>query len=192
MPVVKILDVVATQREVEVPPECPECGIALTNGSPLYERQLTDVRRPARLAKRSDPEDLDGNEGNGTVQDYRFCWELGNDDNFYWGPTSLKCECGFDLISGKLQLNTLASTSTEAARDLPDQSSLELNEVVASAVANDRVHWCRARLLHALAGAGKQGVLEEVVQELLPDDGETVAERIIDSLRASGWMRRSA
>jgi hypothetical protein len=144
---------------------------------------VTDVSRPARLAKRSDRENLDGNEGNGTVHDYRFCWEFATGDNFFWGPISLTCECGHELASGKLDLNLLGSTPTEV-----EASRLELNEVVAGALANDRVHWCHARLLHALAGAARQGILVEVVQELLPDDGDGISARLVEALKASGWI----
>jgi hypothetical protein len=73
--------------------------------------------------------------------------------------------------------------------ELPSRGALELNEVVSMALANDRVHWCRARLLHALAGAAKQGVLDEVLNEILPDDGDAIAQRIVESLKASGWMK---
>jgi hypothetical protein len=186
MPVVKIVDVVATQREVHVPAKCPECGTSLTNGAPLSERQVTDASRPSRLARRSDSKDLDGNEGNGTIHDYRSCWEFANgDDNFFWGPISLTCECGCTRASGKLELNLLG----EAGEQSTAASCLEVNETVAGALASDQVNWCRARLLHALAGAAKQGVLAEVVQELLPDDGGEITHRLIDSLKATGWMR---
>ena len=68
----------------------------------------------------------------------------------------------------------------------------DLHDIVSTALANGRVHWCRARLLHALAGAGKQGVLREVTQELLPADGDDVADQLVAALKENGWIRDDA
>lgn len=60
-------------------------------------------------------------------------------------------------------------------------------------VASHEFPWCRARLLHALAGAAEQGVLAEVMDELLGDrarpiTGRAITARLIDALCATGWM----
>jgi len=67
----------------------------------------------------------------------------------------------------------------------------DVNELVADALDARKVNWCRARLLHALAGAAEQGVLEEVIEELTCedggcDDGGTVAARLMQALKKTG------
>lgn len=59
----------------------------------------------------------------------------------------------------------------------------------AEMLVNPAARWCRARLLHALANAAKQGVLDEVIDELLDDDESAVKERLYDALARTGWIR---
>jgi hypothetical protein len=86
----------------------------------------------------------------------------------------------------------VGSGEWKSLRELSAPVSVELNDIVSTALAGDQINWCRARLLHALAAAAKQGVLAEVVQELLPHDGDTIMERLIESLTETGWIRRPA
>jgi hypothetical protein len=67
------------------------------------------------------------------------------------------------------------------------KSALELNEEFAIALTDHRIEWCRARLYLALAGAARQGVLDEVLDELTDDD-DTVKEKILGNLRSFGWL----
>lgn len=67
------------------------------------------------------------------------------------------------------------------------------NELFASALRLRQIEWCRARLLHAFAGAARQGVLLEVLEELLdedsgPEDGFEIHERVVRALKATGWL----
>lgn len=73
------------------------------------------------------------------------------------------------------------------------EGAMTSNEAFAEALRLRTVNWCRARLLHAFAGAAEQGVLREVLDELLdegsgPEDGFEVHERIVRSLKATGWL----
>lgn len=65
----------------------------------------------------------------------------------------------------------------------PDQDTAFIAMLV-----NPSTKWCRARLLHALANAAKQGVLDEVIDELLDDDESAVKERLHDALALTGWI----
>ena len=44
-------------------------------------------------------------------------------------------------------------------------------EEASALIVSHRMNWCRARIMHALAGADEQGALEQVLDELLGDDG---------------------
>lgn len=72
-------------------------------------------------------------------------------------------------------------------------SPLERQELFQELLAG--ANWCRARLLIALAGAARQGILDEVLDELLPSgvDGGSEAEDVLDELIAGlkegGWLR---
>ena len=66
---------------------------------------------------------------------------------------------------------------------------LRTNEEATSAIVAGHVRWCRAKVLHALAGAASQGVLEEVLSELVPED-ESLPARVVRALRETGWMAR--
>ena len=75
-------------------------------------------------------------------------------------------------------------------------AALTSNEAIVRALELRQVSWCRARLLHAFAGAAAQGVLQEVLEELLDegssaDDGFEIHERIVRSLKATGWLQES-
>jgi len=48
--------------------------------------------------------------------------------------------------------------------------------------------WCRARLLHALGAAEEQGVLEDVLGELLRH-GSPEIDSLRDALRRHGWAK---
>ena len=74
------------------------------------------------------------------------------------------------------------------AKDAPGRSVDRLrNEQATDALVSGHIHWCRAKLLHALAGAAAQGVLGEVVDELLPE-AEDLGERLVAALRDTGWL----
>jgi len=59
-------------------------------------------------------------------------------------------------------------------------------------IVSRHLRWCRARLLHALAGAAEQGVLEEVLSELFPRTGIHILTRIVRELERYGWLPRKA
>jgi hypothetical protein len=67
----------------------------------------------------------------------------------------------------------------------------DINEIVVEALVAHRVNWCRARFLHALVTAGEQGVLEEVLAELLPAEADEILEKFRAALVASGWHEAS-
>jgi hypothetical protein len=75
-------------------------------------------------------------------------------------------------------------------------ATLEQHELACELLSSRQFNWCRARLLHALAGAAAQGVLDEVIHELLDDapdvDAENVIERILAYLVDASWMNRDA
>ena len=58
-------------------------------------------------------------------------------------------------------------------------------------VTDPTTKWCRARLLHAMANAARQGVLDEVVGELvaLDSESEEVLERLLEGLVDTGWLK---
>jgi hypothetical protein len=63
-------------------------------------------------------------------------------------------------------------------------------ESASDMICTHQFNWCRARLLHALAGAHEQGVLHEVLDELLSDtddDHREAATYSIKSFLRSGW-----
>jgi hypothetical protein len=62
------------------------------------------------------------------------------------------------------------------------------HDLVGEQLAAHAVRWCRARLLHALAGAAEQGILAEVLDELLDGDGERVNAAITAALGRTGWI----
>ena len=61
------------------------------------------------------------------------------------------------------------------------------NEAATAAITGGQVLWCRAKLLHALADAARQGVLAEVLGELLPEE-DSLPERVVRALGESGWL----
>jgi hypothetical protein len=77
---------------------------------------------------------------------------------------------------------------------------LDENEKASALIVAHDFKWCRARLLHALAGADEQGILEEVLEELLPpgkgrgemdgfETGGDIAAAISVALTANGWRK---
>lgn len=76
---------------------------------------------------------------------------------------------------------------TPAANTLAARQTCDGNETASSAVVRGDVNWCRAKLLHVLAQANHQGVLAEVIDELLDDAGETSA-KMTEALRQTGWV----
>jgi hypothetical protein len=64
-------------------------------------------------------------------------------------------------------------------------------EIATDLIAKREFVWCRARLMHALVGAHAQGVLEEVLAEIVGDfeslDAETLADDIGTWLSEHGW-----
>lgn len=71
----------------------------------------------------------------------------------------------------------------------PGPLPVEEQDAVSAAICERRFSWCRARLLHALAGAADQGVLLEVLRELLPETGATFHAMFTATLTATGWMK---
>lgn len=65
----------------------------------------------------------------------------------------------------------------------------QMDETFADYLANPQMKWCRARLLNAFANAAKQGVLDEVIDELLDDDDGETKERLLAALVRSGWIK---
>lgn len=63
-------------------------------------------------------------------------------------------------------------------------------ERAAELIVSRRFPWCRARLIHALAGALEEGVLEEVLGELLEDTEltESIVASLREALRRGGWI----
>ena len=88
---------------------------------------------------------------------------------------------------------------------------LAAQERTTDQIINGDFKWCRARLLHALAGAAEQGVLQDVIDELMSTpieakqifptvgewepvaleeaDGHMVARWLIDAMEQTGWMK---
>lgn len=60
-------------------------------------------------------------------------------------------------------------------------------------IVSHRMPWCRARLLHALGAAEEQGVLDEVLRELLDDsannNASSVSASVRNALRRHRWSR---
>lgn len=71
----------------------------------------------------------------------------------------------------------------------PGPITREEQESVSAAICEHRFEWCRARLLHGLAGAAEQGVLLEVLNELLPETGDVFHAMFVATLTATGWMK---
>jgi len=70
---------------------------------------------------------------------------------------------------------------------MPSNTTLDNNELVTEAIVGGNVLWCRAKLLHAFAHASRQGVLDEVIDELM-DDGGITRDRLTKALNDSGWI----
>lgn len=71
---------------------------------------------------------------------------------------------------------------------VPDPAVV-MQEAVTDSIVTGKFRWCRARLLHALARADEQGVLGEVLDELLEGEDAAVAERVRARLRERGWTK---
>ena len=65
--------------------------------------------------------------------------------------------------------------------------SLKRVEAMSAMIAAHAFPWCRARLLHALGAAEEQGVLEDVLSEILGDEAEV--SHVRQHLRRHGWAR---
>jgi hypothetical protein len=65
--------------------------------------------------------------------------------------------------------------------------SLRRVETINRAIVEHAFPWCRARLLHALGAAEEQGILEDVLSELLGDDAEI--DHVRKHLRRHGWVK---
>lgn len=61
-------------------------------------------------------------------------------------------------------------------------------DAVTVAISNGSYRWCRARLLHALVGAARQGVLDEVFGELFEADDGAVVAALKRKLAENGWL----
>jgi hypothetical protein len=58
-------------------------------------------------------------------------------------------------------------------------------------IVDHTLPWCRARLLHALAGAEEQGILREVLEEVTyGDDTENTIKNVQGYLRENGWLKK--
>jgi hypothetical protein len=66
-------------------------------------------------------------------------------------------------------------------------AAVAANEAATSAIVGGKVRWCRAKILHVLAGAATQGVLDEVLGELVSEHSD-LTERVVAALRESGWL----
>ena len=82
-------------------------------------------------------------------------------------------------------------------------TAAELQDIASSMVSTRQFRWCRARVLHALAGSLKQGKLAEALDETLDADSwdrildgardpEELTSNLIDALgeklRENGWV----
>lgn len=75
--------------------------------------------------------------------------------------------------------------STRATAQWAARKRLAMQEVASGMVVSGLFRWCRARLFAALAGAARQGVLKEVLDEL--DVDPILTENLVDKLSASEW-----
>lgn len=58
-------------------------------------------------------------------------------------------------------------------------------------IVDHKLPWCRARLMHALAGAEEQGILREVLEEVTHgDDTENTIGNVKAYLRNNGWIKK--
>ncbi len=78
--------------------------------------------------------------------------------------------------------------------------TIEEQEKAAALIVSHEFKWCRARLLHALAGAAEQGILEDVLEELMPastgrgdwdgyETGSMISDAIVAELQKHGWHK---
>ena len=65
--------------------------------------------------------------------------------------------------------------------------SLKLVERTSRFIVAHAFPWCRARILHALGAAEEQGVLEDVLTEILGESSEIA--HIRQHLRRHGWAK---
>jgi hypothetical protein len=79
-----------------------------------------------------------------------------------------------------------ALRADNATRQWAGKRLRDANESAAALLHAGKFNWCRARLLAALASASQQGVLDEVLAELAPDD-EGLADRLRTALTSNGW-----
>lgn len=107
-------------------------------------------------------------------------------------PLSVACEsCGASVSEScsfppGLPNGLYHRVRGDAARNQP----LVQNETATHLIVEHRFEWCRAKLLHALAGAMEQGVLDEVIDELL--DGDAVEDAVtVDEDRTVNRLKRA-
>lgn len=66
----------------------------------------------------------------------------------------------------------------------------EQNEIATTRIVSHEYPWCRARLLHALGGAAEQGILDDVIHEVLDERWQDeVLEEMLRALECTGWLR---
>jgi hypothetical protein len=89
-------------------------------------------------------------------------------------------------------LKTIRKHEREMDWKVPDtQSALDRVDDATSLIVEHTYPWCRARLLHALGGAEEQGILAEVLAEVL--EGPEAAQRVFrHHLREHKWARSPA
>ena len=118
----------------------------------------------------------------------------------YAENTKAKIEDDFDKKGQRLNRALLSAALNYANHDAHQQDALNQKaqgispleqETTSNAICQHRFVWCRARLLHALAGAAEQGVLLDVLDELLGDhqDADEVGYAFKRALLKSGWMK---
>jgi len=96
---------------------------------------------------------------------------------------------GYELRDLAQTLGSVARTAFEIlGPETGYISAVVAHEAISNAICEHKFTWCRARLLHALAGAAEQGILPEVIEELFPMSGPEVTKYLQSTLRKNGWL----
>lgn len=113
-------------------------------------------------------------------------------------PKTMTCtKCGGTRRNG-VTINGFCPTNGEDHDwQLPSSKrKVPLSQVEAATalVVDHKFPWCRAKILHALAGAEEQGKLQDVLEELLEDAGPweptSPVQVLRDALQKTGWIKK--
>ncbi len=91
----------------------------------------------------------------------------------------------------------------EPVNDQHDSESLRLNaalmraafEYAVALVVEHKFNWCRARFMHAIAGASETGLLVHALEEIMPFESlnmgaDELACHVNNALHENRWMKR--